>query len=108
NNSKRANKLLAELFELSRMDSPEFSLNLVKTDICEYLRQLCCELVPQLEREGFKYEFDIIEESVFVMLDTDRFSRIIQNLANNAMRYNPKGTLVTVSLTVQNNQVVID
>jgi len=108
NNSKRANKLLTELFELSQLDSPEFSLKLVKTDICEYIRQICCELVPQLEREGFRYEFDILEESVFVMLDTDRFSRIIQNLANNALRYNPKGTLVTVSLTVQNNQVVID
>jgi signal transduction histidine kinase len=64
--------------------------------------------VPQLEREGFKYEFDILEESVFVLLDTHRFSRIIQNLANNAMRYNPKGTLVAVSLTIQNDQVVID
>jgi len=108
NNSKRANRLLTELFELSQMDSPEFSLKLARTDICEYIRQICGELVPQLEREGFEYEFDIIEESAFAMLDTDQFSRIIQNLANNAMRYNPKGTLITVSLTVQNNQVVID
>lgn len=108
NNSKRANRLLTELFELSQMDSPEFSLKLVKTDICEYLRQICGELVPQLEREGFKYEFDIPEDSVFVMLDTDRFSRIIQNLANNAMRYNPKGTQVTVSLMIQDDKVLID
>lgn len=42
------------------------------------------------------------------MLDTDRFSRIIHNLANNAMRHNPPGTQVSVSLTVQNNQIVID
>ncbi|HHU05310.1 MAG TPA: HAMP domain-containing histidine kinase [Clostridiales bacterium] len=108
NNSKRANRLLTELFELSRMDSPEFSLNHERTDICEHLRQICGELVPQLEREGFKYEFDIPEESVFAMLDTDRFSRIIHNLANNAMRHNPPGTQVSVSLTVQNNQIVID
>jgi signal transduction histidine kinase len=108
NNSKRANRLLTELFELSQMDSPEFSLKLVKTDICEYLRQICGELVPQLEREGFKYEFNIPEDSVIVLLDTDRFNRLIQNLANNAMRYNPGGTLVTVSLTVQNQQVLID
>jgi len=108
NNSKRANRLLTELFELSQLDSPKFSLKLVKTDICEYLRQICGELVPQLEREGFEYEFNIPEDSVFVMLDTDRFNRIIQNLANNAMRYNPAGTLVTVSLTVQNHQVFID
>lgn len=108
NNSKRANGLLMELFELSQMDSPEFSLKLIRTDICEYIRQICGELVPLLESEGFKYEFDILEESVFVLLDRDRFSRIIQNLANNAVRYNPPGTLVSVSLTVQNDQVVID
>jgi len=107
-NSKRANLLLTELFELSQVDSPEFSLKPVKTDICEYVRQICGELVPVLEREGFRYEFGIIEESVFVMLDTGRFSRIIQNLANNAIRYNPRGTLVGISLTVQDGHAVID
>jgi len=108
NNSKRANRLLSELFELSQIDSPEFSLKPVRTDICEYIRQICGELVPLLERAGFEYEFDIIEESVFVLLDTNQFSRIIQNLADNAMRYNPPGTLVSVSLTVQNHHAVID
>jgi signal transduction histidine kinase len=108
NNNKRANRLLTELFELSQMDSPEFSLKLERTDICEYIRQICGELVPQLEREGFEYEFDIMEESVFVMLDNNRFGRIIQNLAHNAVRYNPPGTLVTVSLTIQDSLVVID
>lgn len=108
NNSKRANRLLTELFELSQMDSPEFSLKLVRTDICEYVRQICGELVPQLEQEGFQYEFDIIEDSVFVLLDPHRFGRIMQNLADNAMRYNPQGTQVTVSLRVQDYQVVID
>ncbi|MDI9494979.1 MAG: HAMP domain-containing sensor histidine kinase [Bacillota bacterium] len=108
NNSKKTNKLLNELFELSQMDSPEFSLKLKKTDICEYIRQVCGDLVPQLEREGFLYEFDILEEPAFVMMDADRFGRIFQNLANNTLQYNPKGTLVTVSLMVENNQAVID
>ncbi len=107
-NSIRANKLLTELFELSQMDSPEFSLKLERTDICEYIRQICAELVPVLESQGFEYQFDISEESVYVMLDADRFGRIIQNLANNAVRYNPTGTLISVRLTVQNNQVIID
>jgi len=108
NNSKRANRLLTELFELSQMDSPDYSLKPVRTDLSEYLRRMCGELVPQFERSGFGYEFDIPEESVYTMLDTDRFSRIIQNLTNNAMRYNPQGTTVTISLTVQSNQAVTD
>lgn len=107
-NSQRANQLLTELFELSKMDSPDFSLKPERTDLSETLRQLCGELVPQLERAGFGYAFDIPEESVFVLLDTDRFGRIIQNLADNALRYNPQGTTVIVSLTADNHQAVID
>jgi signal transduction histidine kinase len=108
NNSQRANRLLNELFELSQLDSPEFSLKPEKTDICEHIRQMCGEFVPQLEQEGFEYEFIIPEDSYFVMLDIDRFARVFQNLASNAMRYNPKGTMVKVSLTIQNHQVLID
>jgi signal transduction histidine kinase len=107
-NSKRANQLLVELFELSKMDSPEFSLKPQRTELCEYLRQLCGELVPQFEHAGFDYGFDIPDESVFAMLDTDRFGRIIQNLADNAVQHNPQGTTVTVRLTVQAHQAVID
>jgi signal transduction histidine kinase len=108
NNSRRANRLLTELFELSQMDSPDFSLKPTRTDICEYIRQICGELVPQLEKEGFEYDFDIPEDSVYAMLDTGRFGRILQNLASNAMRYNPKGTRITVSLKTENRQIAID
>lgn len=107
-NSQRANRLLNELFELSKMDSPDFSLKLAKEDICETLRQICGELVPQLESAGFQYEFDIPEDSCFVMLDVRHFGRLIQNLADNAVRYNPAGTTVSVRLTVQDNLAVID
>lgn len=108
NNSKKTNLLLNELFELSQIDSPEFTLKLAKTDICEYIRQVCGDLVPLLESRGFLYEFDILEEAIFVMLDTARFGRIIQNLASNALQYNPEGTLVSLSLRVENQVVVID
>lgn len=108
NNSKRSNKLLNELFELSQMDSPEFTLRSERTDLCEYLRQTFGEIIPQLERAGFGYEFDIPEESVYAMLDKDRFGRIIQNLVNNAIRYNPQGTTVAVNLLVHDDKAVID
>ncbi len=106
-NSRRATLLLAELFELSQMDSPEFSMKPVKTDLCEYLRQICGELVPRLERAGFQYEFDIPEKSLFAMLDIDRYNRVFQNLTDNVIRYNPENTTVTISLTEQNAQAVI-
>lgn len=107
-NSKRANRLLSELFELSQMDSPDFILKKTQTDICEYLRQICAELIPELEYKGFLYEFDICEESAFTLLDTDRFGRIIQNLTANTLQYNPPGTKLAISLTIEDKQVIID
>ncbi len=108
NNSKRANRLLTELFELSQMDSPDFTLKKSKTDICEYIRQICAELIPLLEHKGFLYEFNICEENAFAMLDSDRFGRIIQNLTANTLQDNPPGTRVAISLTIQDKQAVIN
>ena len=106
-NSERTNGLITELFELSQMDSPEFTLSREQVDLCEILRQLCAELVPQLEQAGFGYEFEIPEKSVFALLDPGRFGRLIHNLASNSLRYNPPGTTVSVSLTASDGRAAI-
>ena len=107
-NSKKANRLLTELLELSQMDSPEFTLKLLNTDLCEYIRQVCGEFILSLEQAKFYYEFDIPEESIFVLIDTDRFRRIIQNLMDNALQYNPAGTTIFIRLEEGDNQVIIN
>lgn len=107
NNSERANLLLNELLELSKLDSPEFVLKPVKTDLCEYLRRVCGELLPLLENAGFQYEFDIPEKSLYAMIDTERLERVFLNLSDNAVRYNKKGTTVGVNLTEQDGNATI-
>lgn len=107
-NSQRADHLLNELFELSQMDSPAFTLRPDKTELCEYLRQVCGGLVPQWECAGFQYAFNIPEKNVLALLDRDKFGRLIQNLSDNAVRHNPPGTTITVNLTIQSPQAVID
>lgn len=106
-NGKRANLLLSELFELSQLDSPAFSMRLAETDLAEYLRQFCAELLPQLEQAGFGYAFDIPEELFIVPADPLRLGRLLQNLAENALRHNRPGTTVSLSLTAQENRALI-
>ncbi len=106
-NSKRASGLLNDLFELSKLESPEFSLKLIKTDICEYIRQICGELLPILEQNNFEYNFDIPEKVIDVMLDVGQMNRVIFNLADNLIRYNPEGTNVSVALHEENDKVKI-
>jgi signal transduction histidine kinase len=98
NNSLRASQLLTELFELSKLENPTFSLNLQKIDVCEYLRILGSDLIARLEQEGIGYEFDIPEEPIFILLDHEHMNRVFHNLADNTIRYSGKGTQVTLQL----------
>ncbi len=97
-NSERADRLLTELFELSKLENPDFKLKLCKTDVCEFLRQSCGELLPDFEQAGFEYDFDIPENEVYALIDPDQMSRVLHNLAQNAIRYNLAGTTVSVSV----------
>jgi signal transduction histidine kinase len=106
-NSRRASAMLNELFELSRLESPAFSLKTQRLDACEYLRQACGDILPSLEQAGFEYEFDIPDEPAFAMIDPERLNRVLFNLADNTVRYNPTGTKVCVRLTKEAGCVLI-
>ncbi|MFZ7132175.1 MAG: sensor histidine kinase [Eubacteriales bacterium] len=95
------------MFELSKLESPEFKLKAYKTDVCEYLRQTCAELISMFESAGFTYDFDIPEESIYTMIDPRQMSRVLFNLGDNTIRYNSKGTYVTVSLNYEEEKVII-
>lgn len=97
-NSGRADYLLTQLFELSCLENPSFLLKMCRTDICEYLRLVCGELVPALEQAEFIYEFDIPENEIYAMIDEAQMSRVFHNLAENAIRYNAAGTEFSVVL----------
>lgn len=106
-NSRRASALLNELFELARLEAPSFRLRMERLDACEYLRRVCGDILPSLEQAGFEYEFDIPDEPVYVLIDPERLNRVFYNLADNAVRYNPSGTKLTVRLTKSAERVLI-
>lgn len=107
NNSLRANKLITDLFELSKMESSEFTLNKTRVDICEYVRTEIGSAIPILDKAEFNYNIDIPEEEIYTMLDTGQMGRVFQNLVANAVQYNPKGTTVTVILFEKDDKIFI-
>lgn len=106
-NSKRSVALLNDLFELSKLDSVEYSLKPLKTDVCEYLRQICGELLPMLEQAGFLYSFCIPEKTIYSMIDVAQMNRVLYNLIDNLIRYNHEGTSLSVKLYEKQGNVVI-
>lgn len=94
NNSNRANRLMNDLFELSKMETSEYSLVKEKLDFTEYLREQMSQAVANLDSAGFSYTFDIPDQEIFVAIDRQQISRVFENLVDNAINHNQTGTQI--------------
>ena len=107
-NGSRANSLLTGLFDLSKLESPEYSLNTKKTDLSEYLRTKIAHFINLFEAADFIYEFEIPERELYVNLDEKEMDRVFENIFENAIRYNDKGTRISLTLNeIDDNYIEI-
>lgn len=105
NNSVRANSLTEKLFEFSKLESPDYKLNLGKVDFCEFMRLCILEEIDELEEAGIVGEYHIPDEPIYAMIDQNEFKRAVHNLISNCIKYNKRGTLIKVSLLKENNKI---
>lgn len=95
-NSKRATKIITDLFEFSLLDSMDYKLNTRRQDVNEVLREIVAYYIPELESKEFNYDFDISEDEYLINIDEVKFTRAISNLIDNSIKYNEKNTTLSV------------
>jgi signal transduction histidine kinase len=86
-NSKRANRLIHDLFDLSHMDIDRDSVSLKEYDMAEWLRTMLSSYVEEFEEKGMEYNLDITEETLMVKFDPSKLERAITNIIHNGMAY---------------------
>jgi signal transduction histidine kinase len=89
---------LSELLDFGMMETGEWRLRLEKTDLGEFLRDVCEEfrMDAVLKRRSFDYRLELRERFI-VPADPLLFSRVLENLVGNAMRYTRDGDRIAVS-----------
>ncbi|MCM1992332.1 sensor histidine kinase [Oceanirhabdus seepicola] len=106
-NSVRANNLIRELFEYSKLQSEEYKIKFELNDICEFLRELIAIYIPQFEEKEFEYDFSIPDKAILTSFDWKQLDRAISNIINNAIKYNDHGTILFISLIESGDNVII-
>lgn len=107
NNSRRANDLIQDLFEFSRVESAEYKLNIANHDIGEFLRELIAGYIPLMEQNGMQYEFDITEDELEIPFDRKNLDRALSNIILNSIKYNSPGITISIRLLVADGRAVI-
>jgi signal transduction histidine kinase len=98
NKAEHVGELVDDLFEYVKMDSTQYVLKLQVVDVCEFVRQVVVNYYDELEEKNFELIVKIPEDFINLNIDPKLFKRVISNLIQNAIKYNPKGTKLRVEV----------
>lgn len=95
--AKKLAAQLSDLLTIARSEALELNLQPSIFDAVALLEQIATSLRPEAQARGLQVRVATPEEPLFVIADSDRLGRVLENLANNAVRYTDSGS---VSLAV--------
>lgn len=91
--------LVDDLFDLSRLETPGFSLELHPTDIHSLLHSATESLAPAAWRKGVLVRVHAPDAALpQIWADAQRLDQVLRNLIVNAVRHTPEGGLVELGV----------
>ena len=104
--TKRLQRLLKDLQELSQAETGNLILNLQPTNLRQILEPLTERFSDQLLDSDRQLILDCPNNLPYVMVDSDRLEQILVNLLSNAIRHTPEG-LITLKAWLESDRVWI-
>jgi signal transduction histidine kinase len=106
--SDRMNEVVALLLDYVKLDSEGFTIKKTNVDLCELVRSCCAFNFTDIEAAGDEIDVDIPDRPIYIQADNLQFSRVVNNLITNAMRHNPSGIKIKVSITSESEKTAED
>ena len=105
--SLRLKALIEDLFEVSKANSQNITLDIRDVDIVSMIKQVEFEMEDKLAGAGLEMRMSLPEEKVIVPLDSQKTFRIFENLFGNIAKYALPGTRVYVNCFTAKDEVTI-
>ena len=99
--SQRLKQLTDDLVEASKISSGNIVLHMEKINLVELLHQAIGEFSEKFEQKMLSPMLSTSLQSVYILADSRRIWRVIENLFNNIYKYALDGTRVYIDLTVE-------
>ncbi|GEO69197.1 cell wall metabolism sensor histidine kinase WalK [Levilactobacillus acidifarinae] len=105
-------RMINDLLTLSRMDSGTQKLDLEMVNLNElynYVLDRFDMIIKQDDHPEKTYTIkrEFTKRDLWVEIDTDRFTQVLDNLMNNAIKYSPDGGVITCRLLETHNNVIL-
>lgn len=108
NKSAQVTKLIQNILDLLKIDSPDFMLHMKQQDLSEFMREIIADTYGEIEQKDFVLQFLAPDEGVYASYDSELLSSVVNNLISNALTYNPPGTQLRVEVLASEDEVIIE
>ena len=112
NETNRMMRMVTDLLSLSRIDNETSQLEIELTNFTAFITFILNrfdKITSQSQEDTKKYE--LIREypitPIWVEIDTDKMTQVIDNILNNAIKYSPDGGRIKVGMRTTDAQLII-
>ncbi|TGE73657.1 cell wall metabolism sensor histidine kinase WalK [Weissella confusa] len=104
--------MINDLLELSRMDSGTMKLETEYVNVGELFNYILnrFDMIIANDNKPEKYytiKREITNSQIWVELDTSKFTQVVDNIMNNAIKYSPDGGVITARMIDRKTEVVL-
>jgi signal transduction histidine kinase len=98
-NTRRLNDLVAQLFELSKLDARDIEPQVEPFSLTELVQDVVMQFKPRAEENDIDLCADLPEQLTLVRADIALIERALSNLIDNALQYTQAGDAVRIAVT---------
>jgi DNA-binding response OmpR family regulator len=101
-NAKQLLSLVNQLLDISKLESGNMQTAELQGDVVRFVGQSADAFRNAAEEKGILLHYKSLETNEEWLFDVDKWSKIINNLLSNALKFTPTGGEIKVALNVKN------
>ena len=110
NETNRMMRMVTDLLSLSRIDNETSHLEVELTNFTAFITFILNRF-DKIKNQDETKKYEIIRDypitPIWVEIDTDKLTQVIDNIMNKAIKYSPDGGTITVSIKTTDEQLIL-
>lgn len=103
--TERMIRLVNDLLQLSKLDSVDYRLTKEWVDFPVFFNRII-DRFEMTKEQNVSFKRNIPSGAIFVEIDEDKITQVLDNIISNAMKYSPEGGTITFEVNELEEQIV--